>query len=333
MVTLAVDAMGGDHGPSVVVPAVLRTLDKLPDLTVTLFGDEALIRSYLPKSELPRLHIVHTTEKIEMDEPVAQALRFKKKSSMRLAIESVKEGQSQAAVSAGNTGALMAIARFVLKTLPGVDRPAIIYAMPTQKPPAAVYVLDLGANVDCNADELSQFARMGSAYVGALLGRAPRVALLNIGQEEIKGNAVIKQAHLLLQEIPNLQYQGFIEANAVFAHDADVVVCDGFVGNVLLKTAEGVAKMLLTALKRSLTGSWWMRLRALTVLGPLKGMKADYDPNQHNGAIILGLTHLLLKSHGNASVEAYQVALEKAYDAVQKNVTQLIRDNFDSGVA
>ena len=252
MITIALDAMGGDHGVSVTVPAALETLKHQPELKLILVGQREAIEAELETSprgrQASRLAIHHASEIVGMDEPPAQALRSKKDSSMRVAINLVKEGAAQAAVSAGNTGALMATARFVLKTLPGIDRPAIITTLPTMHD--HVHVLDLGANVDCTPEQLLQFAVMGSILVTAVEGEArPRVGLLNIGEEDIKGNETVKKTHELLRA-SSLNYAGFVEGDEIYTGDLDVIVCDGFVGNVMLKTSEGLARMITHFIKQ-----------------------------------------------------------------------------------
>lgn len=260
-----------------------------------------------------------------MDDPVAVAMRQKKDSSMRVAVNQVKEGKAQAAVSAGNTGALMAVSRFVLKTLPGVDRPAICTAIPTAT--GHCHMLDLGANVDSEPAHLLQFALMGQALVRAVDGeRHPRVALLNIGEEDIKGNEQIKEAASLLRQAPDMNYVGFVEGNGIFAGEADVVVCDGFVGNVSLKTMEGVAKMIGNMIREEIGASWLRKLSGLMALPVLAGLKKRMDPDRYNGASLVGLKGVVVKSHGGTSVEGFISALEVAELEARRNVPDLIRD-------
>ncbi|MDH5613806.1 MAG: phosphate acyltransferase PlsX, partial [Gammaproteobacteria bacterium] len=270
--------MGGDHGVQVVVPAALQALKKLEGLRLILVGDEDKIRFELSKNraEMDRIEIQHASQQVEMDELPSQALRGKKDSSMRVAINLVKEGRADACVSAGNTGALMATARYVLKTLPGIDRPAIISAMPTIK--GHTHVLDLGANVDSSADNLFEFAVMGSVLTSAVDNIAsPSIGLLNIGEEEIKGNERIKEAARMLSG-SSLNYVGFVEGDAIFKGDVDVVVCDGFIGNVALKSSEGVAKMITHYMKQEFSRNIFTKLMGLIAMPALKAFKSRVDP-------------------------------------------------------
>jgi glycerol-3-phosphate acyltransferase PlsX len=330
-ITIAIDAMGGDFGPKVTIPASLLTLEKHENLHVLLVGDQVLMNTELAKHSSrygleTRLRIIHTTQQVAMDELPSQALRAKKDSSMRVAINQIKEGAAQACVSAGNTGALMAIARFVLKMLPGVDRPAIIASLPTIKPNKGVRILDLGANVDTCADHLFQFAVMGSVLVSAMDHiKRPRVALLNIGEEEIKGNDQVKHTAQLLTESDAINYVGYIEGNDIFSGDADVVVCDGFVGNVALKTIEGVANLFITYLKNAFNHNWLTRLLAVIATPALNKLKRSMDPGRRNGASLIGLQGIVIKSHGGANVMAFANAIREAIHEVEGNIPQLIR--------
>jgi glycerol-3-phosphate acyltransferase PlsX len=314
-VTIAIDAMGGDHGLSVTIPATLAFLRRHAGDSVILVGDESAIREALRRQGRaadPRITIRHATQVVDADESPALAMRNKKDSSMRVAIDLVDEGAAQACVSAGNTGALMATARFVLKTLPGIDRPAIAGMMPTKKGP--VCILDLGANVDCSPEHLLQFGIMGSALVSAIGHQpSPSVALLNIGSEDIKGNEVVRRAATLLRESP-LNFTGNVEGNGVFRGEADVVVCDGFVGNVFLKTSEGLAQMLGDFLKSEFRRSWLTRFAALWALPVLGAFKRRFDHRRYNGASLLGLRGIVVKSHGSADMLAFRCALERAAD-------------------
>jgi len=328
VITIAVDAMGGDHGPSVTVPASLQMLAVHRNLSLILVGDAATLEKALANSsyDKSRLIIHHASQQVEMDELPSQALRTKKDSSMRVAINLVKEGQAQACVSAGNTGALMATARFVLKTLPGIDRPAIISSFPTIDPNKKVRMLDLGANVDSSAENLLQFAVMGSvlaAVADNILN--PRVCLLNIGAEEIKGNEQVKQTAQMLSNLPLLNYQGFIEGDALFRGEADVVVCDGFVGNVSLKTAEGIAKLIASILKESFKKNIFTKVVALLALPVLKAVAKRIDPSNYNGATFIGLQGTVIKSHGGASAKGFARAIEEALICAEKNVPELIK--------
>lgn len=327
-VIIAIDAMGGDHGPKVTVPASLHALDKHPELSLILVGDNTLLRDVLMRHHASineRLTIRHTTQQVAMDELPSQALRSKKDSSMRVAIDLVKEGVAQAAVSAGNTGALMATARFVLKTLPGIDRPAIMASLPTINPEKEVRMLDLGANVDSSADHLYQFAVMGSVVASAIDNIArPRVALLNIGEEEIKGNDQVKRTAMLLSESQAINFIGYIEGDAIFSATADVVVCDGFVGNVALKASEGVAKLIGQSIKKAFERNVLTRLVGLQAVPVLKELVRQMDPGRRNGASLLGLQGIVIKSHGSANIAAYANAIDEAIRQVEKNIPQKI---------
>lgn len=324
-ITIAVDAMGGDHGPRVTVPATLAVLRETPDLSVTLVGDEAQIQPLLAglgASDRARVSVLHTTEVVTMDDKVSVALRQKKNSSMRLAINLVKESQVQACVSAGNTGALMAVSRFVLKTHADIERPAIMAALPTVR--GHCHVLDLGANVDSEPQHLLQFAQMGSIVTEVLEGiPRPRVGLLNIGEEEIKGNELIKQTHELLLN-SGLNYIGYVEGDGIFHGDADVVVCDGFVGNVMLKASEGLAKMLGQMIKSEIKRNWLTKITGALAFPIWKGLKGQMDPGRYNGASLVGLTGIVIKSHGGADAGAFAQAVRVAIKEVEQNVPALI---------
>ncbi len=311
--TVAIDAMGGDHGVAVTVPAALRFLQQVLDAQVVLVGDEPSIRAALKPSGaayLERVVVRHSTQVVGMDEPPALAMRNKKDSSMRVAIDLVHAGEAQAAVSAGNTGALMATARFVLKMLPGIDRPAIASIMPTQTGSACI--LDLGANVDCSPEHLLQFGIMGAAMVSATEHKAsPSVGLLNIGSEDIKGNEVVKRAATLLRESP-LNFIGNVEGNDVYRGVADVIVCDGFVGNVFLKASEGLAQMLRQFLREEFGRNLFSQAAALVALPVINSFRKRVDHRRYNGASLLGLRGVVVKSHGSADVLAFACALERA---------------------
>lgn len=325
MITIALDAMGGDHGPSVTVPAALGALAKEPTLKLILVGRREALAAELAHRrapEGPRLTIHHAPEVVAMDEPPAQALRTKKESSMRLAIDLVKQGAAQAAVSAGNTGALMATARFVLKTLPGIDRPAIVTALPTVH--GHVHVLDLGANVDCTPEQLLQFAIMGSILVSAVEGKPrPRVGLLNIGQEDIKGNEAVKKANDLLRA-SRLNYVGYVEGNQIYTGDLDVIVCDGFVGNVALKVSEGLAQMISRFMMEEFKRSWITRLAGAVALPVLRAFRNRVDHRRYNGATLVGLNGTVLKSHGSADIVAFEQAIFQALSEVDNRVPERI---------
>jgi glycerol-3-phosphate acyltransferase PlsX len=331
-VVISLDAMGGDIGAEVVVPAAVEALSRNPDLELILVGDQALLEDRLSSHrqlvEAGRLRIQHASEVVGMDEPPSRALRFKKDSSMRVAIDLVKQGNAQAAVSAGNTGALMATARYLLKTLPGIDRPAILTAIPSIQ--GRTLMLDLGANVDCSAEHLFQFAVMGSVLAHAVEGiDSPRVGLLNIGEEEIKGNDQVKEASRLLQE-SSLNYIGFVEGDAVYTGDADVVVCDGFIGNVALKTSEGVAKMIAQFMREEFKRNLLTRLAGLVALPVLRAFRRRVDPRNYNGASLLGLRGIVIKSHGGADAQAFAHAIEVAVKEVDKAVPDRIDHQLEA---
>ena len=313
-VTVAVDAMGGDAGLPVTVAASLKFLEDTPDARVILVGLEGPLTQALAKARSPardRASVKAATEVVAMDEPPADALRKKKDSSMRVAINLVKDGTAQACVSAGNTGALMAIARFVLKTLPGIDRPAIASQLPSKK--GETTVLDLGANVNCTPEQLVQFAIMGSALVTAVEGiERPTVGLLNIGEEDIKGNEVVKQAAELLK-VSGLNFAGNVEGNDIFKGTTDVVVCDGFTGNVMLKACEGIVTMLYDYLKAEFTRNPLTKVAAIVAYPVLSAFKRRIDPRRHNGATLVGLKGIVVKSHGGADALAFRYALQKAH--------------------
>ena len=320
-VTIAVDAMGGDHGPSVTVPASLQFLEEHADARVVLVGVEPALGEALAKarsSAKARVTVRACSEVVAMDEPPADALRKKKDSSMRVAINLVKEGDAQACVSAGNTGALMAIARFVLKTLPGIDRPAIASQLPTRK--GVTTALDLGANVNCTPEQLLQFAVMGSALASAVDGiERPTVGLLNIGEEDIKGNDVVKSTSELLKNAP-INFYGNVEGDDIYRGTTDVVVCDGFVGNVALKVSEGLVVMLYDFLRTEFTRNPARKLAALAAMPALAAFKKRVDPRRYNGATLVGLKGVVVKSHGSADRIGFVHALYKAHAEVVGDV-------------
>ena len=320
--TIALDAMGGDFGPKVVVPAALSALSKNEDLYLILVGDQEQIESQLQSSSHDRLSVYHASQIVEMDDPPAQALRSKKDSSMRVAINLVKEGHAQACVSAGNTGALMATARYVLHTLAGIDRPAINTTLPSIE--GHTYMLDLGANVDCKAENLFQFAVMGSVLASAVDDiELPKVGLLNVGQEAIKGNDQVKEANVLLEN-SSLNYVGYVEGDGIYCGEVDVVVCDGFVGNVSLKTSEGVSKLISDFAKRSFTKNLYTKFIALLATPIMNEFKGSIDPRRYNGASLLGLKGIVIKSHGSADAFSFENAISIAYIEAKKDVPTLI---------
>ncbi|HYP84741.1 phosphate acyltransferase PlsX [Variovorax sp.] len=324
MVTLAVDCMGGDHGPSVTLAACRAFLARHEQASLLLVGKPEALSSF----SHPRARIVPASEVVGMDDPIEIALRKKKDSSMRLAIAQVKDGAAQAAVSAGNTGALMAIARYLLKTMDGIDRPAIAPQLPNMKG-GATTVLDLGANVDCDAEDLLQFAVLGSALVSALTGNdSPSVGLLNVGEEAIKGSETIKKASQLLREAgqsQDLNFHGNVEGNDIYKGTTDIVVCDGFVGNVALKASEGVATMISDFMRFEFSRSIFTKLAAIVAYPVLSSLKKRLDHRRYNGAALLGLRGLVFKSHGSADEMAFGYALDRAYDAARNNLLERVR--------
>lgn len=321
-VTVAIDCMGGDHGPDVTVHAALDFVRKHGDVRVILVGLEERILPYLGSTEDTRVSVRHASEIVAMDESPALAIRNKKDSSMRVAIDLVKSGEADACVSAGNTGALMAISRFVLKMLPGIDRPAICAVLPTTT--GHVHVLDLGANVDCSPEHLFQFGIMGASLVSAIEHKErPTVGLLNIGEEDIKGNDVVKRAAELLKD-SGLNFIGNIEGDGLYKGEAEVVVCDGFVGNVALKASEGLAQMLATFLRQEFNRNLLTKLAALVAIPVLKHFKRRVDHRRYNGASLLGLKGIVVKSHGSADSFSFGNALERAADTVRSGVLERI---------
>lgn len=334
-ITIAVDAMGGDHGPSVTVPAALDFLGRAGDARVLLVGQTDVIRSALQKAKAsdlisgdsPRLQIVEAPEVVGMDEDIRTAIRTKKRSSMRIAIDLVKSGDAHACVSAGNTGALMGTAKFVLKTLPGIDRPAICAVLPSRK--GAVYALDLGANAECEPEHLLQFAIMGAMLASAVEGNPnPSVGLLNIGSEDIKGNESVKKAAELIKQ-SHLNFHGNVEGTDIYKGTTDVVVCDGFVGNVMLKTSEGLAKMLGDFLKEEYTRSFTSKLAALISAPIIRRFRNRVDHRRYNGAALLGLKGVVVKSHGSADSFAFRNALHRAESEVRHGLLGRITEEIE----
>jgi glycerol-3-phosphate acyltransferase PlsX len=319
--------MGGDHGPSVVVPAVLRALKLYPKTHFILVGDKEVISSLLHKHNVhddERLIVHHASQQVTMGESPVVALRTKKDSSMRVALNLVKDGSAAACVSAGNTGALMATARFVLKTIPGIERPAIVSALPTMK--GHTYVLDLGANVDSSAEHLVQFAVMGSVLAELVDGKKnPTIGLLNIGSEEIKGNERVKEAARLLMDT-DLNYYGFVEGDGLYRGDVDVVVCDGFVGNVALKASEGVIHMIRHFLRQSFGRNIFTKIAGLIASPVLKHFRDELDPRAYNGANLIGLQGIVIKSHGGTDeigfANAIKIAIIEAEQDIPKHISK-----------
>ena len=324
-IKLAIDCMGGDHGVGVTIPAAIQFLAAHEDVEMLLVGQPDVIAAQLKRLHAaanPRIHVVPASEVVSMDDPVEIALRKKKDSSLRVAINQVKEG-------AGNTGALMAVSRYVLKTLDGIDRPAIATAIPNEKG-SGTTVLDLGANADCEPEHLLQFAQMASAMVSVVEQKPrPTVGLLNIGEEVIKGNEVVKQAGELLRA-SDLNFFGNVEGNDIFKGTTDIVVCDGFVGNVALKSTEGLAKMIGEMLREEFSRSWFTKLLAVVALPVLSRFKRRVDHRRYNGAALLGLRGLVIKSHGSADAYAFEWAIKRAYDAAANGVIARIAQAFES---
>jgi phosphate acyltransferase len=334
--TISVDAMGGDFGPEVTVPASLACLKNNPDLKLILVGDSVVLKQRLGEAlsvYQDRLTIQHASQQVEMHESPSKALKNKKDSSMRVAINLVHEGHADACVSAGNTGALMATARFVLKMIPGIDRPAIISTLPSVH--GHTHVLDLGANVDCTDENLYQFAIMGNELVKAVENiENPKVGLLNIGEEEVKGNEQVKSAAKLLEN-SSLNYIGYVEGNSLNAGNikVDLIVCDGFVGNVALKSIEGAAKMISTLLKQDFSKNIFTKLAGLIAYPVLKSFKNRIDPRLYNGASFLGLKGLVIKSHGSADVLAFKTAIQIAELEVKQDVIKRISEQVEKSLA
>jgi len=331
---IALDAMGGDFGPEVVLPAAVQVIKKHKNVGIILVGDEAILRARAEQIGMDltgalagRIEIQHASQVVEMCDEPALAIRKKKDSSMRVAIDLVKEGRAQAAVSAGNTGALMGTAKFVLKTVPGIDRPAICTTIPSVT--GHTHMLDLGANVDCSGENLCQFAIMGSVLAEAVDNvERPRVGLLNIGSEAMKGNALVKEADALLVNAP-INYIGFVEGDDIYNGSVDVVVCDGFVGNVSLKTSEGVAKMISHFMKEEFSKGLYNKIAAMIAMPVLKAFKKRIDPRAYNGASMLGLNGIVIKSHGGTDIFGFANAIEIAVLEVEKTVPQHIRSRME----
>ncbi|MBT7997628.1 MAG: phosphate acyltransferase PlsX [Betaproteobacteria bacterium] len=327
-INIAIDCMGGDRGVSVTVPAAIQFIESHPDAHVILVGKTELIENVLAKSphDEERLSVVNADEVISMEEGPAQALRTKKNSSMRIAVNLIKEGSANACVSAGNTGALMAISRFVLKMLPGIERPAIASFLPTHT--SQVCMLDLGANVDCSAEHLFQFAVMGSCLVSSSGGRSfPTVGLLNVGVEDSKGNEVVKEASQLLKQ-SSLNFKGNVEGTDIYKGTTDVIVCDGFVGNVALKTSEGLAQMLGKYLKEEFHRNLLTKILGVLASPVINHFKQRVDHRRYNGASLLGLRGIVVKSHGSADVYGMGFALQRAYEEVKHGMLEAITSNI-----
>lgn len=328
-VTIAVDSMGGDHGPSVATRAVISSIRRHPDLKVLLVGDVRQLRTYLPQ-DFPedRITLVDAPDYVRMDDRPAFALRHKMQSSMAVTLQLVRDGRADACVSAGNTGALMALGRAILKMPNGIERPAIIKRIPAVR--GRCYLLDLGANVDCTAEHLYQFALLGSLMVEAVERRPrPRIALINVGEESIKGNEQVRLAGHLLSSSPHLNYIGYVEGDAIFKDVADVVVCDGFVGNVAIKAGEGLIEMLGDMIRQSLDRGWHTRLLGMLLLPLLRPLQELLDPATHNGASLIGLNGIVVKSHGAAREKGFARAIEQSMHEARLRLPEIINSRLD----
>lgn len=325
---IAIDVMGGDYGPEAMLPAAFRCIREFGDLNLMLVGDEATIRSHIVKTGQNRIDVVHASQVVEMTDKPSIALRQKRDSSMHLAVDLVRRGEAQACVSSGNTGALMAIGRHLLKTLPGIDRPAIIKAIPSAR--GKCYLLDLGANINCDAENLMQFAAMGSLMCGAVEGiEHPRVGLLNIGEEEIKGEDQVKVAAELLRNNSLINFIGFVEGDGIYMSDADVLVCDGWVGNVALKTSEGLARFFGQMIGQAFERNMATRLAGVFA-GPVLGkLREQLEPERYNGATFLGLQGIVVKSHGKSTTAGSYQAIRESMRAIEQDIPNLIRTRVD----
>ncbi|OPX55260.1 phosphate:acyl-[acyl carrier protein] acyltransferase [Oceanospirillum multiglobuliferum] len=325
---IAIDAMGGDFGPRVTVPAAIRALQDFPDLSILLTGDEALIKPLLSRCHphlLKRISVQHSVIAVAMHDNPKHVLRSQKGSSIHLAIQAVAERRAEACVSAGNTGALAVIARYLLKMYPGVSRPAICTMLPAQN--GECLMLDLGANLACDAEDLYLFALMGSAMAEVMQHKqSPKVGLLNVGEEELKGTEVIQHAAAIMSQQSLVHYSGFVEGSDIFSGQVDVIVCDGISGNTALKTSEGVVRFLFQQIKQAFMQSWYSRLVSVLVRPVLKRLKRSLDPERYNGAVLLGLQGVVVKSHGAAESEGFYRAIVHAQRAVQANLCQKVGD-------
>ena len=331
-IRIALDMMGGDYGPRTTIPAAIKAVDRYPNLHLYLCGHSQSIHTFLNKHNAlthPRLTVVHTEQVVNQDERPDLALRRKDKSSMRKALELVEQEQADACVSAGNTGALLAMARYVLKTLPGIKRPALISTLPTYED-EKVHLLDLGANIHQCSDTLFQFAVMGSVMAEEVEGvELPRVALLNVGEEEIKGSDHLKQTAEKLSASKYINYVGFAEGNDIFSGKADVIVCDGFVGNVALKTIEGVVKLVISKIKALAGKSFFSKIMISILIPGIRSLFSKMNPDHYNGASLVGLRGIVVKSHGNASARAFYSAIKEAVKESQRRVPHKIKDRVE----
>jgi glycerol-3-phosphate acyltransferase PlsX len=330
-ITVAIDAMSGDHGLNETIPAALASLAEIQELSLLLVGDEASIKQHLGDNLSPwgnRLKIVHASQIVEMDDTPSKVLRSKRDSSMRVAINQVKQGTAGACVSSGNSGALMAMAKFVLKTIPGIDRPAIISTLPAHH--GHTHVLDLGANIESSAEHLLQFALMGSELVRAVDGiDNPKVGLLNVGEEEMKGNQQVKEAYQLLADAP-INFVGYVEGDDICMGNVDVVVTDGFVGNISLKAMEGIAKLIVSSLKQCFTQNLLSKLAGLVVTPVLASFKMLFDVKKYNGASLIGLRGIVIKSHGGSDRVAIANAIKVAAIEIENDVPNRISERIEA---
>lgn len=330
--TIALDIMGGDNGPHITLPAAVQALEQIPNLHLILCGDSGLIENHLqsvPSSLQSRIEIQHCSEQVLMDERPTVALRNKKDSSMYRALERVERGEAQACVSAGNTGALLAMAYTILKMLPGIDRPALVSTLPSESIHKTV-MLDLGANVNCDSETLFQYAVMGSVLAQEVSGiDFPRVALLNVGEEQIKGNDQVKFTAQLLAETESINFVGYVEGTDLFTNRADVIVTDGFTGNIALKSCEGLARLLKTEAERVSKQTILTRVLSKIALPLFRKIYLRVNPDQYNGASLLGLRGIVVKSHGNASIDAFLFAIKEAAREIEREVPQKIKNKIE----
>lgn len=336
--TIAIDCMGGDFGPPITIPAVKSVLlnndtnSNICNTKFLLFGDLSIIQAQLKIHKIdkhPCLTVLPSKQDVLMTDKPSIALKSKKESSMRLALEAVRDGRAHACVSAGNTGALMAISRFILKMLPGIDRPAIISALPTSRN-GQVYLLDLGANVECNEQRLAQFAIMGNELCKGIDGvKSPKVGLLNVGEEEIKGSEKLRKAAGLIENLDGVQYSGFVEGNQIFCGDYQVIVTDGFTGNNVLKASEGLSVFLLEKIKDAFQKNWWTKLIGFLAKPVLNLFKDEINPERYNGACLIGLRGIVIKSHGSANIDATICAIQEAISQAKQKVPTRIRESLE----
>ena len=331
--TLALDIMGGDHGPHIIFPAALTALQQTPHLDFIFCGPLALMSVWLSK-QLPeiqtRITLSDCPQTVAMDEAPAHALRHKKNSSMRRVLDLVNNNEADACVSGGNTGALLSMAYYVLKTLPGIDRPALITLVPTINN-GKVYLLDLGANINCDSEVLFQYAVMGSVLAEQIAHiNQPKVALLNVGSEEIKGNDQVKQTAKLLNDSKSINYIGYVEGNDIFSQKADVIVTDGFVGNIALKSWEGLVNFVIQEVKNASQHNWLSKIVAKIATPLFRSIYLRMKPDQYNGASLIGLRGIVVKSHGNASSEAFLYAIREAIHQVEMQVPDKIKDKIEA---